>query len=244
MIAVFCLTGLAVPAFVAAASERAQLTVTCKTVSATVCTVSEPITAADNNQQLVVLLPGKYLGVTLNLSTHNSGVSFGDPHTLSSTKWVTTLFVPTTVPAGTRALLTFRVAPGTTRPSTTTSTTGTRRSVKAGRYRGKSAQGEPVSFTVSASRKTITGFTTFLDDGNCGQVGGPGYLIKAPPIAVAANGSFKATVKGSVYGLPTVEIRVSGSLSVTGARGTLARLAAQCPGPNKAATSSFTAQSP
>jgi hypothetical protein len=45
--------------------------------------------------------------------------------------------------------------------------------VKAGRYRGKSAQGEPVSFTVSASRKTITGFTTFLDDGNCGQVGGP-----------------------------------------------------------------------
>src|SRR5690348_4834972 len=89
---------LALPGLVAAASRRALLTVKCGIVAKTVCKVSEPIVADDNNQQLVVTLPGRYLGVEIGLSTQGSGVSFGDPHTLSPTKWVTTMFVPATVP--------------------------------------------------------------------------------------------------------------------------------------------------
>lgn len=229
-----------------AASGRAALTAKCVALSATVCKTTVPLIPT-MNVPLTVTMPGNrgdyFLTLTSGVgpATLTGGQSHGGSKAGYGPVYTATLTTPGSEPAGAKLVLTFELAPGNTQAGTTT---GAKSTVKTGRYTGKSAQGEPVSFTVSSARNKITGFTTLLDDGNCGQVGGPAYTIKAPPITVAVNGAFSATVKGAIFGLPTVEIRVSGSLSAAGAHGTLARLAAHCRGPNRAATSAFTAQAP
>ena len=89
---------------------------------------------------------------------------------------------------------------------------------KSGRYLAKTSEGSPISFVVSAGRKTITALASSLGyDGRCGQGGGPTFSFTFPAITITAHGHFTAATTGTDNATRGT-IRVTGVISKTSSR--------------------------
>lgn len=93
--------------------------------------------------------------------------------------------------------------------------------VPAGSYTGTTTEKGPISFTVAKGGTAVQSFTVALGyDGKCGQGGGPTFSVAVKSIAVAANGSFQASVTAHDNAIAAV-VQVKGSISKSGARGSV-----------------------
>jgi hypothetical protein len=93
----------------------------------------------------------------------------------------------------------------------------------SGKYAGKASESAvpPVSFTVSANKRTITSFTATLGyDGKCGQGGGPTFSFKVPSMAIGASGSFSGTTIAKDNAAKAT-IQITGVISLRSAHGTI-----------------------
>lgn len=103
---------------------------------------------------------------------------------------------------------------------------------KAGRYAGRTSEGNAVVFRVTDHGRRITGFTAVDGyNGMCHYTGTPPHIfhfaVKVAAMRIKANGSFGHTVKAK-EGPFTGTFEVKGRFSAGKAHGTVTRLRAIC----------------